>query len=198
MKRALAWMCFICTRHSHLPRPSLRRRSPVSSENVWRRAAGCHRGSREPGNHRKGPDRRDRRGSGPVPDHRAPARRLHRDLHAARLQHRQARRHQPDRRVHRIRRRRAAGRRARGDDHRHRRSADRGRAEHHAAARDRRRRHQQPADRPQHVRAGHPRSGRVDGLAGRHAGQPQRRRRGRAGNAGAGRRTAAGPRTSAS
>ena len=57
-----------------------------------------------------------------------------RHVHAARVQHRAARRDRADRLVHRDGQRRYAGRLARGDDHRHRRSAGRRRAEHAAAA----------------------------------------------------------------
>jgi len=54
---------------------------------------------------------------------------------------------------------RDARRRARGDDHRHRRDADRGRAEHEAPARHRPRDHRQHPDEPHGLRHGvaHPR-----------------------------------------
>ena len=75
--------------------------------------------------------RRHRR-SGRIQDRRPAARHLQRDLHADRLQHRQARRHRADHRLHRQRQRRHAGRRAAGDDHRHRREPDRRHAERRA------------------------------------------------------------------
>ena len=60
--------------------------------------------------------------------------RVHRDLHAARLQHRQARRHRADGVVHGQRQRRPARRQPRGDDHRHRRGPDGRRPERRVAA----------------------------------------------------------------
>ena len=58
---------------------------------VGRRASGRDGRSGQPGAHRKGPHRGHRR-QRPLPDRRSAARRLHRHVHAARLQHRQARR----------------------------------------------------------------------------------------------------------
>ena len=69
------------------------------------------------------------------------------------LQHREARRHRADRHVRRDRQRRPEGRRARGDDHRHRRNADRRRPEREGADDDqqgRPRRHPDVEERHRH------------------------------------------------
>ncbi len=66
---------------------------------------------------------------------------LCRHLHAHRVQHRQARGHRADRRVHRDGERRSQGRHGGGNHHRQRRNADRGRPEREAAGDGERRRH---------------------------------------------------------
>ena len=95
---------------------------------IGRRPAGRHRRSVEPRAHREGAHRGDRR-FGPLSHRRSAGRHLHRDLHAARLFDRQARRHRADRSADRQRERRPAGRRGGRDHHRHGRNTDRGRAE---------------------------------------------------------------------
>ena len=95
-----------------------------------------------------------------VPDHPAPPWHLHRHLHAARVQHHQARRHRAQRFVRRHRERRDAGRRAGGNHHRHRPDGARGRPERarpegrHQGGR--RRRADRPAGhQPRRAAAGH-------------------------------------------
>ena len=80
------------------------------------RAARRHRRSGQSRAHRKGPDGRHRR-RGPVQDRRPAAGHLHGDVHAARLQHGQTRRHRADDGVHGDGERRHEGGLARGDDH---------------------------------------------------------------------------------
>ena len=143
----------------------------------------------------------------PVPHRRSAARHLLGDVLAARLQHRQARRHRAVGELRRHGERRPEGRRARGNDHGDRRVADRRRAEHAVAADHRqgrprrdsllaeRRRH--PGDHSRHDhdrrfrrhqrddagrRRRHPRRARerLADLCGRHqhgVGRQQRRRR---------------------
>ena len=112
---------------------------------LGRGAARRHRRSRQPGADREGADGRHRRDR-PVPDREPAARHLQRHVHAARLQHRQARRAGADGHVRRYGQRRAEGRRARGDDYRHRRDADRRRPERATADGGRQRDHRRAAD----------------------------------------------------
>ena len=79
--------------------------------------------------------------SRPLSHRRSAARHLHGDVHADRLPVRPARRHRAARHVHRDGQRRPEGRLARGDDHRHRRIADRRRAERPASDGARQRHH---------------------------------------------------------
>ena len=69
-----------------------------------------------------------------LPYRRPSSRHLHGDVHAARVQHVQARRAGAGLRFHGDGQRRSAGRRARGDDHRHGRESDRRRPERPAPA----------------------------------------------------------------
>ena len=104
MKRAFARSVVTCLCLAVLPAVAFAQASitGVVKDTSGAVLPGRDRRSRESGAHREGPHRRDRRHRS-VPHHRTAARRLHRHLHAARLQHRQARRHQADRRVHRRR-----------------------------------------------------------------------------------------------
>ena len=96
---------------------------------VGRRDARRHRRGGESRLDRAGAERRDRwRGS--LFDHRSSSRHLHRHVHAARLQNRQARRHRAGGRICGAGERRAGGRHPRGDGDRHRRVAGRRHAEH--------------------------------------------------------------------
>ena len=81
---------------------------------------------------RKGPVGRHRQ-PGPLPHRRSTARAVRRYLHLTRLQHLQAGRHRIDDRVHRDCERGDANRRARGNDHGHRRGLGCGRPECDAA-----------------------------------------------------------------
>ena len=82
--------------------PSSRVRSGIhhrrGARHIGRRASRCDSRGRQPRPHRKGPHRRHRR-QRPVPDRRSSARRLHRHVHAARLQYGQARRRRAQRRA---------------------------------------------------------------------------------------------------
>ena len=119
----------------------------IVTDSVRRRAARRHGRSRQPGADRKGPLGRRPTGPGQYQIVNLPPGALHRDVHAAGLQHAQARRHRADRQLHRDGQRRPSRRRARGNDHGHRRGADRGRPEHRPAA-DRRPRHRSRTFRP--------------------------------------------------
>ena len=68
-------------------------------DNTGGAAAGRHGGSGESGTDRKGAHGRHRR-AGQLQDHRPAAGHLHRDVHAAGLQHGQARRDRADERLH--------------------------------------------------------------------------------------------------
>ena len=89
-----------------------------------------------------------------VPDSRPAARHLHRHLYADRVQHRQTRRVRAAGRFRRHAERRSEGRRARGDDHRHRREPGRRRADREAAA-DARQRSAQAHSDGARLRGGH-------------------------------------------
>ena len=109
-----------------------------------------------------------------LPHHRSAPRRVFGELHAARLQHLPARRPRAAVGFHRHAQRRAQSRRARGNDHRHRRVADRRRLEHLARAGAVARRARRHPERPHHLRdvaAGHRRGAQYArrGRLARHA-----------------------------
>ena len=122
----------------HAARANLRLRTGVHrrlrQRLLRRRAAWRDRRGREPGADRESPIRGDRRHRA-LPHRKPAAGPLHRDLHASRLQHRQARRDRADRLVRGNGERRASRRHARRNHHGHRRDADCRCAEHGASAR---------------------------------------------------------------
>ena len=136
------------------------------------RAAGSDRGGREPGVDREGA-LGDHRWAGAVSHRRSAARHVHRHLHAARVQFRQAGRHRADHELHGHREQRTESRRRRGNDHRVGQYACRRRAERHPAASGQqgdRGRHPQRPHRTddRRARAWHPDAGRQQsGDAGR-------------------------------
>ena len=105
------------------------------SRHVGRGAAWCDGRGRQSGADRESPHRRDRQHR-PVSDRQPAPRSLHGHFFADRLRHRPSRRHRTDGRQRGHHQRRAPGRLARGNDHRQRRGADRGRAERVAQQRD--------------------------------------------------------------
>ena len=132
------------------------------------RDAGRHCRSVQPGAHRESPVGRHRR-TRPLQDRRSASGRVRDHVHAARLQHRQARSGRTAHELHRDHQRRPAGGRARRNSDRFRAVAGRGRAERRAADRA-----HAPGARCGADRAQHPDARRA--VVGRATGASRRRR----------------------
>ena len=155
-----------------------RRERRVGSRPAW-----CDCRGHQSRSDRESPHGGDRRG-GPVPHRRSARRHVHRHVHARRLQRRAARGHRTHWLVQRRGQCRPEGRRARRDDHRHRRDADRRHPERPEADDDQRRSHHRDpvralVRRPHDADAEYGRGdGRRIGRAGRaRHGRVRRRRR---------------------